>query len=98
MIRAADRLEYVDMSQGAAVRGFDITGHRYWFDHPWASTDMLLSIKTDLSPGERGLEQGDAPMVWWMPENYPQRLQSVEGIVRQQVSKPAGANHQRETQ
>jgi esterase/lipase superfamily enzyme len=73
----ANRLEYINLSKGTESRGFDITGHRYWFNHPWASTDVLLAIRTDLNPAERGLEQGDLPMVWWMPDDYPQRLKSL---------------------
>ena len=70
----AQRLEYIDMSHRSQERGFDITGHRYWFDHPWASTDMLLTMRTDLSPKERGLEQGIAKNHWYMPADYPKRL------------------------
>jgi esterase/lipase superfamily enzyme len=73
-VLAADRLEYIDLSRGSEKRGFDITGHRYWFNHTWASSDMLLAIRTDLDPEERGLEQGDQPLLWWMPDDYPQRL------------------------
>ena len=74
MIRSQDRLEIVDVSQGREERGFDITGHRYWFNHPWASSDVLLAIRTDLTPIERGLEPGEFPGVWIMPWDYPQRL------------------------
>ncbi len=45
-----------------------------WFNHPWASSDVLLAIRTDFTPIERGLEPGDRPMVWIMPPDYPQRL------------------------
>ena len=74
LILRKDRLEIVDVSQGRETRGFDITGHYYWFNHPWASTDMLLAIRTDLEPEERGLEQGDSPIVWYVPADYPKRL------------------------
>jgi len=70
----ANRLEYIDMSLGSDSRGFDITGHRYWFDHPWASTDVLLAIKYKLSPADRGLMPSDNGIVWWIPEDYPQRI------------------------
>ncbi|MEX0332821.1 MAG: alpha/beta hydrolase [Puniceicoccaceae bacterium] len=73
----ADRLEFIDMSRGRDERGFDITGHRYWFNHPWASTDMLLSIRSDLEPEQRGLEPTEVSILWWMPEDYPQRLRNL---------------------
>ncbi|MEX0325324.1 MAG: alpha/beta hydrolase, partial [Puniceicoccaceae bacterium] len=80
IVLKADRLEFVDMSRGRDERGFDITGHRYWFNHPWASTDMLLSIRSDLEPEERGLEPTEVSILWWMPDNYPERLQSLRNI------------------
>ncbi|WP_439105849.1 alpha/beta hydrolase [Congregibacter sp.] len=78
-IAAADRLEVVDVSRDWEGRGFDITGHRYWFDHPWASTDVLLSIRSDFSPLERGLAPTDQQMLWSIPADYPQRLQERLG-------------------
>ena len=80
VVLAADRLEFIDMSRGRDERGFDITGHRYWFNHPWASTDMLLSIRSDLEPEERGLEPTEVPVLWWMPDDYPQRLKMLQNI------------------
>jgi esterase/lipase superfamily enzyme len=68
------RLEVVDVSAGSEERGFDITGHRYWFSHSWASSDVLLAVRSDLGPAERGLSQGEAPILWTMPADYPQRL------------------------
>jgi esterase/lipase superfamily enzyme len=82
IVLATDRLEYVDMSRGAAQRGFDISGHRYWFDHPWASTDALLSIRTGLEPRKRGLESTEPPVIWWMPDDYPERLREVSVPIR----------------
>jgi hypothetical protein len=44
VLLAADHLEIVDVSEGWEGRGFDITGHRYWIDHPWASTLWVSRI------------------------------------------------------
>lgn len=74
LILRKEKLELVDVSRESESRGFDITGHRYWFKHPWASTDVLLAIRTDLEPEERGLEQGESPVEWYVPADYPQRL------------------------
>lgn len=83
-IREADRLEVIDVSRGWEGRGFDITGHRYWMDHPWASSDLVLAIRTDFSPEERGLESaGDGGVLWALPADYPERLRKEltrEGI------------------
>lgn len=78
IVLAADRLRYVDVSGQSEERGFDITGHRYWFNHSWASTDLLLTIRTDLSPAERGLIPGEyQPIQWIMPPDYAERIQRL---------------------
>jgi len=70
----AERLEVIDMSRGADQRGFDITGHRYWFDHPWASTDLVLAIRSDLDAERRALQPQSAGVLWALPADYPARL------------------------
>ncbi|MGM0659284.1 MAG: alpha/beta hydrolase [Pseudomonadota bacterium] len=70
----AESLEVIDVSMGAQERGFDISGHRYWLDHPWASNDVLLAVRSDLRPEERGLVQSELPFLWFIPPDYPQRL------------------------
>ena len=82
-VREADRLEVIDVSRGWEGRGFDITGHRYWLDHPWASSDLVLAVRSDFSPAERGLEPTENRVLWAIPANYPERLREVltkEGI------------------
>jgi esterase/lipase superfamily enzyme len=76
-VRAADRLEVIDVSRGWEGRGFDITGHRYWIDHPWASTDMILSVRSDLGPRERALAPTDLELLWGIPPDYPARLREM---------------------
>ena len=75
-VLAADRLEVIDVSLGWEGRGFDITGHRYWYDHPWASTDMILALRTDLDPDERGLAPTALDLLWGIPPDYPERLRA----------------------
>jgi esterase/lipase superfamily enzyme len=76
IVRAADRLEVVDVSRDWEGRGFDITGHRYWYDHPWASTDMILAVRSDLGPSQRGLAPTDLDLLWSIPADYPDRLRT----------------------
>lgn len=73
----ADRLEVIDVSRGSSQRGFDITGHRYWFDHPWASSDLILAIRSDLDAEQRGLQKESVPVLWSIPPDYPERLASL---------------------
>lgn len=74
IVMAAKRLEVVDVSRGWEGRGFDITGHRYWYDHPWASTDMILAVRSDLGPAERGLGSTGLELLWTLPPDYPEQL------------------------
>lgn len=76
-VLAMDRLEVIDVSRGWEGRGFDITGHRYWIHHPWASSDLILAVRSDLGPGERGLEATDVPILWTIPSDYPDRLREI---------------------
>lgn len=73
----AERLEVVNLSQGSEARGFDIIGHRYWFNHPWASSDVILAIRSDLSAVERGLKETNIDVLWYIPEDYPLRLRKL---------------------
>lgn len=82
-----ERFHVINVSRGAGERGFDITGHRYWFSHPWASSDVLLAIRTDLTPGQRGLagvplaDRPDRePIVWAIPADYPDRLRGLASL------------------
>ncbi|MEE4162506.1 MAG: alpha/beta hydrolase [Woeseiaceae bacterium] len=83
IVKAADRLEVVDVSRDWEGRGFDITGHRYWFDHPWASTDMILAVRSDLGPAERGLANAELGLLWSIPPDYPERLR--ESLTREDL-------------
>jgi esterase/lipase superfamily enzyme len=74
IVLSTNSVEVVNVSYGSEDRGFDITGHRYWFNHPWASSDVLLSIRTDFTPEQRGLVQGEHHLLWYMPDDYPERL------------------------
>jgi len=75
-VLSLENLEVVDVSVGSEARGFNIDGHDYWLRHPWASTDVLLSIRTDLPASERGLE-GVGSNLWAIPADYPDRLVEV---------------------
>jgi esterase/lipase superfamily enzyme len=81
VVMAADRLEVVDVSRDWEGRGFDITGHRYWFDHPWASTDLILAVRSDLGADERALAATDLDLLWGIPPDYPERLR--ESLTRE---------------
>jgi len=77
IVRAADRLQVIDVSTGSEQLSFEMSGHRYWFDHPWASTDLILALRSDLSPAERGLQATSYPALWRFPDDYPEKLRAL---------------------
>lgn len=75
--RGITNLELIDVSRGRDERGFDITGHHYWYRHPWASSDIVFLIRTELLPHGRGLEPADHPGVWFFGPSYPQSVRKA---------------------
>jgi esterase/lipase superfamily enzyme len=51
--------------------------HTFWYDDPWVSSDLLVTLLFDLPPGERGLEAGTAASgapYWTFPASYPAKI------------------------
>ena len=74
------RLEAIDTSLGKKKRGFDITGHRYWFQHPWVNSDLILALRTGEKASKRGLSPASIKGIWYLPSEYPKE---IGGIARQ---------------
>lgn len=81
-----DNFEIVDLSYGWEKRGFDITGHHYWYRHPWASSDILFLLRTDLPAVKRGLQLSDSEDgVWYLAPEYPESVRgAAEGALKGQ--------------
>lgn len=67
-------VEIIDVSIGAQVRGFDITGHHYWYRHPWMSSDIVFLLRTDLPASRRGLSASEMEGIWYLGPNYPAQI------------------------
>ena len=52
-------------------------GHRYFRKSPWASSDLLMTLRYGLSPDERGLVRSDDSPIWTFPPDYIERLRSA---------------------
>lgn len=50
-------------------------GHSYFRDSPLVSSDLLATLRYDLSPAERGLVQNPETGVWEFPPDYLPRLE-----------------------
>ena len=67
------------------------TSHTFWYDHPWASNDVLLTLLFHLPPATRALDPATAPSgaaYWTFPEDYPARMPAVVDAVRAATAQP----------
>jgi hypothetical protein len=54
--------------------------HTFWYEDPWVSSDVLITLLHHLPPAERGLEEGDTSFgahYWTFTPDYPERLALV---------------------
>lgn len=70
-------VEIIDVSYGQEIRGFDITGHHYWYRHPWMSSDIIFLMRTDLPPHRRGLSPTELEGIWYLSPDYPEKIQKA---------------------
>lgn len=73
-------VEIIDVSHGSQVRGFDITGHHYWYRHPWMSSDIVFLMRTDLPPHRRGLTRTELEGIWYLAPDYPRKVRAAAGL------------------
>src|SRR5690606_35822801 len=62
------------------IPGLSTRSHTFWYDDPWVSSDVLITLLFHLPPGERGLDEGEAPSgahYWTFTADYPDRLASL---------------------
>jgi hypothetical protein len=67
-------IEIIDVSAGKQARGFDISGHHYWYRHPWISSDMVFLLRTGLRPERRGLDFSELEGIWYLSNDYPEKV------------------------
>ncbi|OEU68635.1 MAG: hypothetical protein BA863_08100 [Desulfovibrio sp. S3730MH75] len=71
-LEANPKLSVVDVTNDSdASSGI---GHAYFRKSPRVSSDILMTLKYNLKPGERGLKREDYGSVWTFPENYMDKL------------------------
>jgi esterase/lipase superfamily enzyme len=64
------------------------SSHTFWYDDPWVSSDLLVTLLFHLTPQERGLRQVTLPtgaVVWEFPANYPEALVALRSRLVAQV-------------
>jgi esterase/lipase superfamily enzyme len=71
-LRDTDKVVPIDV--GGAKGSDSGTGHAYFLNSPWVSSDVLMLLMHDLKPAERGLVRPDEAAFWSFPPDYVQRL------------------------
>lgn len=68
--------------------------HTFWYDDPWVSGDVLLTLLFHLSPDERGLGRATAAAgtpYWAFPADYPARVPSILAALRARLAGDSAA-------
>lgn len=76
-LRSQQHVTLIDVSNAENVTANN--GHAYFHKSPWVSSDLLLTLTTDLPPGERMLTRPDNSAVWHFPDDYVERLKATNG-------------------
>jgi len=74
-LRQAENLQVINVTEAEGSKSG--SGHAYFRQSPWASSDILVSLMYDLKPAERGLEKDAELPIWTFPADYIQRLRAV---------------------
>lgn len=71
----SDELTVVDVTD--AEESDTGNGHAYFRKSPWASSDVLMTLATELGPAQRGLVRDGRSPVWRFPPDYVERLRAA---------------------
>lgn len=69
------QLQFVNVSQAEGAVGGN--GHGYFRSSPWASSDILMTLRYGLAPADRGLVRADNAPIWSFPPDYVERLRAA---------------------
>ena len=75
LLRSIPNLSLIDVSE--AEEAFSGNGHAYFRKSPWASSDVLATLRLDLSPDQRGLTRSKDSPIWTFPPDYISRLKTA---------------------
>ncbi len=68
------------------IPGLSRTSHTFWYDDPWVSSDVLITLLYHLPANQRGLaegETGSGAHYWTFMPDYPEQLSKVMDRLRQ---------------
>jgi esterase/lipase superfamily enzyme len=61
------------------------SSHTFWYDDPWVSSDLLVTLLFNLGPAERGLANATSPSgahYWTFPDDYPAQMPALRDRLR----------------
>ena len=76
-LRELEDSGFVDVSNAESKAGKSGLGHMYWYQNAWVITDLVLGLRSNLPPAERGLVRGAGESVWTFPDDYPERVRAI---------------------
>lgn len=77
-LRSHPRLRVIDVSNAGGA----VSGSGYLRESPWVSSDVVLSLRYDLAPEERGLTRAPGSPIWTFPDDYLERAGGGAGSSR----------------
>lgn len=82
-----DGLEIVQVSPDT-MPDLPARSHTFWYDDPWVSGDVLVTLLFHLDPSARGLVSGEASgtRYWTFPADYPARMPGLVEDLRGMVA------------
>jgi esterase/lipase superfamily enzyme len=72
-IKTDPTLQVIDVTNAEKHHG-SFLGHSYWYLDSWVNSDVILLLRSGVSPAQRGLMRRDADGVWYFPPDYPGRV------------------------
>lgn len=70
LMRYIDEGKLITIDVSKAADAFKKNGHSYFRDSPWVSSDVLITLRYELDPDERGLIFNEQNKLWEFPEDY----------------------------
>ena len=84
-LREHPKLTIIDVTGAQSATTGNV--HTYFRGSPSVSNDILMSLRYDLPPGERGLVLNEDATIWRFPKDYISRLRN-----RLEVNTPDSPN------
>ena len=74
----SDRINLIDLSR-SDIEGFRFS-HGAWYENPWVSTDVMVTLLTGWPPDKRGLAESLSEkgyQFWYFPKTYLDDLKAA---------------------